>query len=130
MRLYTGERITFTQAYNSDQDSFGYLWVLLKRIRSYKNIDNDNYDDGKITEDGYFRGKKLCGDVKVVDSVPDFRVKVVDSLPDLRVKKVDSSPYRIGEWRFVDSAPDFTIQYVDSTPDFTIQFVDSTPGVA
>ncbi len=94
-----------------------------------KNTNYDNYDDGKMTKDGYFKGKKLCGKVQVVNSFPDFRVQVVDSFPDLRVQKVENFPNNIGQWQFVDSFPDFKIQYVDSFPDFRIKFVDSFPGV-
>ena len=31
-----------------------------------------------INQDGYYKGIKLCGRVKVVDSFPDLKVKVVD----------------------------------------------------
>ena len=90
-----------------------------------------NYDDSKIISDGYFRGKKLCGKVEIVNMLPDFKVQVVDSSADLRVKKVESFPAVIGEWQFVNHLPDFKIQFVDSfdSPDFKIQFVDSYPGV-
>jgi hypothetical protein len=84
---------------------------------------------GKVDGDCTFQGKKLYGDVKVVDSFPDFEVKVVDSFADLHVKRVDSFPDSCGRWRYVDSFPDFTIKYVDSFPDFTIKRVDSFPGV-
>jgi hypothetical protein len=56
-------------------------------------------------------------------------VQIVKSFPDLKVKKVNSFPNKVGEWQFVDSFPDFTIQYVDSFPDIKIQFVNSFPGV-
>ena len=74
-------------------------------------------------------GIKLAGKVKVVKSFADFKVKVVSSFPDIEVKKVGSFPDDCGEWKFVDSFPDFTIQYVDSFPDFSIRMVDSFPGV-
>ena len=76
-----------------------------------------------------FRGIKLAGKVKVVDSFPDIRVKAVRSFPDLKVKKVDSFPDDCGEWKFVDSFPDFKIQYVDSFPDVEVAWVDSFPGM-
>ena len=84
---------------------------------------------GKVDGACTLKGKKLYGDVKVVDSFPDFEVKVVDSFADLHVKRVDSFPDACGRWRYVDSFPDFTIKYVDSFPDFTIKRVDSFPGV-
>lgn len=101
-----------------------------KIIKYGNNRNNGDEDDGKITKNGYYKGIKLCGNVQVVDSFPDFRVQVVDSFPDLKVQKVDYYfPNDIGQWKFVDSFPDFKIQYVDSFPDFKIQFVDSFPGV-
>ncbi len=83
----------------------------------------------KINRDGYYKGIKLCGKVKVVESFPDIKVQVVDSFPDLKVQLVDSFPDKVGKWQFVDSFPDFTIQFVDSFPDIKIKFVDSFPGV-
>jgi hypothetical protein len=74
-------------------------------------------------------GIKLAGKVKVVNSFADFKVKKVSSFPDLEVKEVKSFPDDCGEWKFVESFPDFTIQYVESFPDFTIRMVNSFPGV-
>lgn len=84
---------------------------------------------GVFSKDGYYNGIKLCGKVKVVTHNADIKVKVVDSFPDLKVKKVTSFPDHIGEWQFVESFPDFTIQYVDSFPDIKIKFVNAFPGV-
>jgi hypothetical protein len=84
---------------------------------------------GNIAADCTFRGKKLYGKVKVVDSFPDVRVKAVRSFPDLKVKKVESFADTCGEWQMVDSFPDVKIQYVDSFPDIEIAWVDSFPGM-
>lgn len=86
--------------------------------------------DECITKDGYFRGKRLAGKVKIVDALADFNVAVVKALPDLNVKVVDCLPEDPGEWQFVEHLPDFTIRIVNSCPDFTIRYVDSCPGVA
>ena len=83
----------------------------------------------RITSDGYFKGIKLCGRVKVLDQYQDFTVRVSDYSPDLRVQKVTSNPNDIGQWEFVDDYPDFKIRYVDRFEDLTIQFVDNYPGV-
>jgi len=56
-------------------------------------------------------------------------VQVVNSFPDLKVKTVENFPNKIGEWKFVENFPDFTIQYVTSFPDIKIQFVNNFPGV-
>ena len=82
-----------------------------------------------INKDGYYKGIKLCGKVKVVDHFPDIKVKIVDSFPDLRVKEVDHFPNHIGEWQFVEHGEDFTVQFVDSFPDIKIKYVNSFPGV-
>lgn len=86
-----------------------------------------------VTSDGFFRGIRLAGRVQVVSSHEDFRVRVVSSHEDLRVRQVEhtgsSSSFAVGEWRFVDSHPDFTIRIVEDHPDFTIRYVDSHPGV-
>ena len=63
---------------------------------------------GKVSKDGYFKGIRLAG---------------------LKVKTVENFPNKIGEWKFVENFPDFTIQYVTSFPDIKIQFVNNFPGV-
>ena len=82
-----------------------------------------------VNKDGYYKGIKLCGRVKVVEHFADIKVKVVDSFSDLKVKVVDSFPDDIGEWKFVESGEDFTVQFVDSFPDIKIKYVTSFPGV-
>ena len=82
-----------------------------------------------INKDGYYKGIKLCGKVKIVQHFADIKVKVVNSFPDLRVKVVDSFPDKIGEWKFVEYGEDFTVQFVDSFPDIKIKYVTSFPGV-
>ena len=82
-----------------------------------------------VNKDGYYKGIKLCGKVKVVEHFADIKVKVVGSFPDLRVKIVDSFPDDIGEWKFVEYGEDFTIQFVNAFPDIKIQYVNSFPGL-
>jgi hypothetical protein len=72
---------------------------------------------------------KIFGRIQVVDSFPDYKVKVVTSFPDLKVKKTDSFADGPGLWMFVESFPDFKIQFVDAFPDFTIEYVDAFPGL-
>ena len=76
-----------------------------------------------------YRGIALHGKVKVVESFADIRIKAVSSFPDLKVKRVNSFADDCGEWQFVDSFPDFTVQYVDSFPDLEIAWVESFPGL-
>lgn len=85
--------------------------------------------ESPVSKDCKCQGKVLKGKVKIVNAFPDFKVKVVSAFEDLKVKSVSSFPDDCGEWQFVDSFPDFTIQFVESFPDFTIKFVDAFPGV-
>lgn len=79
-------------------------------------------------KDCKLNGKVLFGKVQVVKSFSDFKVQIVESFPDLQVLRVGAFPDACGKWQFVNSFPDFTIEYVDGFPDFTIQFVESFPG--
>lgn len=84
---------------------------------------------GTVSKDGYFKDIRLAGKVKVVTSFGDIKVQIVNSFPDLKVKTVENFPKKPGEWKFVESFPDFTVQFVESFPDVKIQFVESFPGV-
>lgn len=75
-----------------------------------------------------FKGFKLYGKIKVVESFPDVKVKVVESFPDLKVKVVESFPDDCGKWKFVESFPDTKIKFVESFPDVKIKYVDAFPG--
>lgn len=82
-----------------------------------------------INKDGYYKGIKLCGKVKIVDCFPDIKVKAVDAFPDLKVQVVSAFPNEIGKWQFVEYGEDFKVQFVDSFPDIKIKFVNAFPGV-
>jgi hypothetical protein len=99
------------------------------------SANSDNTTDYVYTNEATFdksgcscKGKKLYGRVKVVTAFPDFKVKEVNSFPDLKVKVKTSFADKCGEWIFVESYPDFTVQFVESFPDFTIKYVESFPG--
>lgn len=87
------------------------------------------FANSAISPDGYCKGIRLAGKVKVVEYNADIKVQVVNSFPDLRVKVVKHFPSDVGEWQFVDYGEDFTIQYVNSFPDIKVQFVKHWPGV-
>ena len=102
-----------------------------------------------VSRDGYYKGIKLAGKVKIVRNFGDIKIKVVNSFPDIRVmfsllksitapvflpfiirvKLVDAFPRDIGEWEIVDYGEDFTVEIVNSFPDVRVEFVDSFPGV-
>ena len=83
----------------------------------------------KINSDGYYKGIRLAGKVKVVEAFPDIKVQIVNSFPDLKVQVVDAFPDKIGQWQFVEAFPDFTIQFVNAFPDIKIQYVNAFPGL-
>lgn len=81
-----------------------------------------------ITSDGYCKGIRLWGKVKVVNNFADLKVKVVQDFADLKVKVVQNFPDSLGKWQFVDYGEDFTVEFVENFPDIKIKFVDSFPG--
>lgn len=83
-----------------------------------------------IGRDGTFRGKRLCGRVRIVASGADFNVRVVNSFEDLGVVVKSGFASKPGEWQFVSGGgADFTVRIVEGHADFTIRFVSSFPGV-
>jgi hypothetical protein len=82
-----------------------------------------------VAKDCTFKGRKLQGKVKVVQSFPDLKVKVVENFPDLKVKIVENFPDACGKWKLVENFPDFTIQYVENFPDLEIKMVENFPGL-
>ena len=69
-----------------------------------------------VSRDGYYKGIKLAGKVKIVRNFGDIKIKVVNSFPDIRVKLVDAFPRDIGEWEIVDYGEDFTVEIVNCFP--------------
>lgn len=101
------------------------IWLVVAMVLMSFNLAKA----GEVGADCIFDGRKLFGDVKIVDSFPDFKVKKVSSLADIKVKEVANFATNCGDWRYVNSFPDFTVQFVDSFADFTIQEVSAFPGV-
>ncbi len=86
------------------------------------------YAGSKVSKQCTYKGIKLNGKVKVVERGGDIKVKVNTSFPDLKVQQVNSFPNKCGQWQYVSSFPDFTVQFVDSFPDITIKYVEAFPG--
>ncbi|MCR5697857.1 MAG: hypothetical protein K6G73_12865 [Marinilabiliaceae bacterium] len=84
-----------------------------------------------ITTDGFCKGIRLAGKVRIVDVGEDFKVRVVDVGEDLIVRRDDfaTSKSKIGRWRFVDIGGDFKIRIVDVGEDFKIRYDDIRCGV-
>ena len=59
-----------------------------------------------VSRDGYYKGIKLAGKVKIVRNFGDIKIKEI-----------------------VDYGEDFTVEIVNSFPDVRVEFVDSFPGV-
>lgn len=84
-----------------------------------------------ISPDGFFRGVKLAGKVRVVEAGADFKVRIVDGGEDLRVcvdsrASHNSNP---GRWRFVSQGEDFKVRFVMGGEDFKVKFDERTAGV-
>jgi hypothetical protein len=92
------------------------------RITNCKPTDN-------IGSDCTYKGLKMYGKVKFVESFPDIKVQIVNSFPDLKVQTVNSFPDACGKWQIVESFPDIKVQIVNSFPDIKIQYVDAFPGL-
>jgi len=101
-----------------------YFYIFITIVLSFFIQSNREYQP----KDCQCKNIELKGRVKIVNNFADFKVKIVNSFADLRVKKVKSFPNNCGEWQFVDSGEDFTIQFVESFPDFTIMYVDNFAG--
>lgn len=65
-------------------------------------------------------GIYLKGRVQVVSAFGDVKIREVGTGADLQVRIVDL-PQSCGEWRFVDSLPDFTVEYVSIGEDITVK---------
>ncbi len=83
----------------------------------------------RVNADGYYKGIRLAGKVRIVEHFPDIKVKVVTAFPDLKVKVVEAFPDKVGEWKFVEHGEDFTVQFVTAFEDIRIQYVEAFPGV-
>ena len=108
LKLYTDEFPPEKPKFNDSRYEY-HVWsnnpeikkqLLEERKRRKAQIEGENYNDynnendndnagynGKISSNGYFKGKRLCGTVQVVNNFADFKVQVVDNFPDLKVKK-------------------------------------------
>jgi len=99
-------------------------------INNWTNQDKiDAFEYVSLTGDCSFKGIKLQGKVKFVNSFPDIKIQYVTSFPDIKVKFVTSFPDACGKWQVVESFPDFTVQIVTSFPDLKVQQVESFPGM-
>jgi hypothetical protein len=69
-----------------------------------------------------FNNILLAGRAKVVSAGGQLKVRVVPGVADFGVRTTDRASSKCGEWRFVSSQADFTVEIVDSGEDFTISF--------
>jgi len=69
-----------------------------------------------------FNNILLSGRAKVVSAGGQFKVRVVPGVADFGVRTADRSTGKCGDWRFVSTQADFTVEIVDSAEDFTISF--------
>ena len=76
-----------------------------------------------------YKGIKLYGKVKFVDSFEDIRIKYVDSFEDINVQFVSSFPNSCGQWQKVDNFEDIRVKVVDSFEDLDVRIVNSFLGI-
>ena len=69
-----------------------------------------------------FNNILLSGRAKVVSAGGQFKVRVAPGVADFGVRTADRSTGKCGDWRFVSTQADFTVEIVDSGEDFTISF--------
>ena len=69
-----------------------------------------------------FNGVALSGRAKVVSAGGQIKVRVVPGVADFGVRTADRATGKCGDWRFVSTQADFTVEIVDSGEDFTISF--------
>ena len=69
-----------------------------------------------------FNGVLLAGRAKVVSVGGQIKVRVVPGVADFGVRTADRATGKCGDWRFVSTQADFTVEIVDSGEDFTISF--------
>lgn len=69
-----------------------------------------------------FNGVALSGRAKVVSAGGQIKVRVVPGVSDFGVRTADRATGKCGDWRFVSTQADFTVEIVDSGEDFTISF--------
>ncbi len=89
--------------------------------------DSASPESGKSCSYG---GIAMYGRVRVVSAGARFKVRIVRSNAMLQVKSVTRQPVNCGEWQFVSSRPNFTVQIVLSGEDFTISLKGQRPRVS
>jgi len=77
----------------------------------------------------FFEGIAMYGRVRVVSAGARFKIRLLGTNAALQVKTVKHQPVSCGEWQFVSSKPNFTVQIVRSGEDFTISLGSDHPGV-
>lgn len=114
--------------------SIGHLLLSAQVISYDKSVEslyivNGVQSDSLDSDNCTYKGIKLNGRIKFVNSFPDLKVQIVNAFPDLKVKIVSSFPDKCGEWEIVESFPDIKIQIVDAFPDLKIKIVEAFPGI-
>ncbi len=111
----------------SADGSAGYTEPYIETRQESEPAPESSSGSCTITVNG--RTIPLYGRVQVVSAAADFTVEVRSQAADLRVKTVSCCAQACGEWEFVSSAADFTVQFVSSAADLTIEYVSSFPGL-
>lgn len=84
---------------------------------------------GKVSSDCTFKGKKLFGNVQIVDIGEDVTIQNVNTNEDLKIEVVKTGAFRCGQWLFVNTGADLKVKFVHTNADIHIQFVNTAPGL-
>ena len=82
-------------------------------------------------DDCKFKGKKLYGKIRFVESASnaDVKIKIVNNFPDIKVKLVESFANDCGEWQVVEYGEDLKVYVAENFADIKVKFVTSFPGM-
>ena len=99
------------------------------RLRDLSPSEKQEAIQAYINGECEYKGIKLYGRVKFVDSFEDISIEYVDAFADINVQFVNAFPDECGQWQKVDSFEDIRIKVVKGLPDLTVKVVDSFPGM-
>ena len=84
---------------------------------------------GNVSADCTLKGKKLYGNIQIVDIGEDVTIENATTGEDLKIEVVKTGAFRCGQWLFVNTGADLKVKFVHTNADIHIQFVTTGPGL-
>lgn len=80
-------------------------------------------------DDCKFKGKKLYGKIRFVESAgnADVKIKIVNNFPDIKVKLVENYANDCGKWEVVEYGEDLKVYVAENFADIKVKFVTNFP---